>query len=229
MWRHLLCRTLTVFLTIVTTHVFAEINQSDLQAVTTAVREMCLHPDRRGEYIQIKGELGADVVLKISDLNILGTINIERWEGISQRLDDYRTDPRSCAQAILPLILTYFVPIAESTNTAYQYFHAFSMILVRNPDGSMVVGGDLGRRNFYFGVLQDMSSRVNNVAIRNLLINELENRTFGTALLEEMCNEYRGEILRNASTAGSNVDERQTFNVVFDNARDICTANYWGQ
>ncbi len=74
-----------------------------------------------------------------------------------------------------------------------------------------------------------MSSHVNDVAIRNLIINELRNQMFGSALPEGMCNQYRDDILQNASTAGSDVDERQMFNVVFDNARDICRANYWSQ
>ena len=219
---------LIVFHSIVTIQAYAELNRDDLRAVTDAVTRMCLHPSEHGQYIKVEGEAGTNKIVQIAGLKIKGQIDATIWNGILQTIDNPRRDPAKCAEKILPLIMNHFVPLDKSTNVTYQYFHALSMMIVETPDGKRI-GDDQERMNFYFGVLSDMFSHVNDVGIKNLVINELENRKFGTALLEGMCNQYRDEILQNASTAQSSGDERQTFNAVFDNARGICKANYWSQ
>ena len=83
----------------------AQIDTESLREITRAVKEMCLHPDRRGNYLKVEGEADAGVLLNIVGTNISGTIQHERWEGINQRVDQYQTDPRKCAIEVLPILI----------------------------------------------------------------------------------------------------------------------------
>ena len=224
---------LIIFHISVTTQLHAEIDVEGVEVITDSVTRMCAHPGNYGYVVEVGGEAETSKFLKFLG-KLIGSIDIEVWNETNEKLEEYQSDPALCAQNILPLLLKHFVPLEyfspsdESTDVTYQYFHAISMMIVDTPEGKQI-GNDPQRRNFYFGVLRDISSHVNDIGIRNLIINELENQKFGAALLEGMCNQYRDQILQNVSAAESIGDERPTFNVVFDNARDICMANYWGQ
>ena len=103
-------RKVTVFTTLalldicMLSNVGAQIDTESLREITKAVKEMCLHPDRRGNYLNVEGEADAGVLLNIVGTNISGTIQHESWEGINQRVDKYRTDPRQCAIQVLPIL-----------------------------------------------------------------------------------------------------------------------------
>ena len=96
----------------------AQIDGESLREITTAVRDMCLHPDRRGNFLRVEGEADAGVLLRIVGTQIAGTIQYENWEGINQRVDKYQTDPRECAVQVLPILIANFqIDIPPSSST----------------------------------------------------------------------------------------------------------------
>ncbi len=77
---------------------------------------MCVQPDRRGAYLQLEGDLNAGATVKIAGAS--GQVSREDWDGINQRLDQYKTDPWDCAVQVLkilaPLILKPPAPPAPT-------------------------------------------------------------------------------------------------------------------
>lgn len=104
---------LTLTALIVTPSAEAKLNERDLQTITTAVREMCQHPDRRGNLVKVQGEADAGVILKFIGAELSGTIEKIAWEGINQDVDKYKTDPRECAIQVLGKLLIHFSPKDE--------------------------------------------------------------------------------------------------------------------
>ncbi len=98
-----------------------QIDSTSLPAVTDAVKQMCLHPDRKGSFLRVEGEVEAGVILKIVGAELSGTITRESWEGISQRLDQYKSDPRTCAVQVLQILMNNFrtSEIQEKFNTEH--------------------------------------------------------------------------------------------------------------
>jgi len=82
----------------------AQAQTVDLAALQSSVREMCVQPDRKGSYLQLEGDLSAGAILKIVGVNGQGKITKEEWDGISQRLDQYKTDPRACAVSLVGVL-----------------------------------------------------------------------------------------------------------------------------
>ena len=82
------------------------LSNSDLTSLKDAVREMCLFPDRSGDYLQTEGEIkaGTPVTIKIVKAELSGKIAYENWNGIPITLDKYKTDPRQCAIEILKIL-----------------------------------------------------------------------------------------------------------------------------
>ena len=97
---------LTVLCISLQTPAIAQTNSISLQEITTAVEKICLHPDRKGNFIRIEGDAQGGLILKVIGTNIFGTK--ENWEGISQRVDEYKTDPRECAVQVLPILMHSF-------------------------------------------------------------------------------------------------------------------------
>lgn len=101
--------TLLLFLSIcMPLSVSAQIDGESLREITTAVRDMCLHPDRRGNFLRVEGEADAGVILRFVGTQIAGTIQYENWEGINQRVDEYQMDPRECAVQVLTILIANF-------------------------------------------------------------------------------------------------------------------------
>jgi hypothetical protein len=82
----------------------AQAQTVDLAALQSAVHEMCVQPDRKGSYLQLEGDLSVGAILKIVGVNGQGKITKEEWDGISQRLDQYKTDPRACAVSLAGIL-----------------------------------------------------------------------------------------------------------------------------
>ena len=76
----------------------------DLPALQASVHDMCVQPDRKGDYLKVDGDLNAGATLKVVGVQATGKITKETWEGINQRLDQYKTDPRECAVSIVGLL-----------------------------------------------------------------------------------------------------------------------------
>lgn len=112
----LLSGILTVFCISYQTPAIAQTNASSLHEITAAVKNICLHPDRKGNFLRIEGEAQGGLVVKLIGANISGTITKEDWEGISQRVDEYKTDPRECSVQVLPMLLQSFRPRDASNN-----------------------------------------------------------------------------------------------------------------
>lgn len=81
------------------------IDTAGLAALQNAVREMCVQPDRRGNYLKVEGDLNAGATLRIAGVNGQGRVTKEDWEGLNQRLDQYKTDPRECAINLTGVLL----------------------------------------------------------------------------------------------------------------------------
>lgn len=80
------------------------LDRSDLAALQVSVREMCVQPDRKGNYLNVSGDLTAGATLRVAGVEARGKISQDQWDGISQRLDEYKTDPRQCAISIITLL-----------------------------------------------------------------------------------------------------------------------------
>lgn len=74
-------------------------------AVKKAVQDICVHPDKKGTSLIIEGDLNVGATLKIVGVNGAGKVTKEVWDGISQRLDQYKTDPRQCGMTITPILV----------------------------------------------------------------------------------------------------------------------------
>jgi hypothetical protein len=83
---------------------------SNLGALQTAVRQMCVQPDQKGHYLRYEGDLQAGATLRVLGVNGEGTVTKEQWDGINQRLDQYKTDPRECAIQVLGILIPSFYP-----------------------------------------------------------------------------------------------------------------------
>lgn len=90
------------------------LDRGDLIALQTTVHELCVHPDRKGSYLKVEGNLSAGAILKVLGVQAGGKITQEDWEGISQRLDQYKTDPRQCAMSLI----TTLAPLLNAGTSA---------------------------------------------------------------------------------------------------------------
>jgi hypothetical protein len=82
------------------------LDASELASLKDTVREMCLHPDRTGDFLKTEGEakVGAPVLFKIINGELSGKLSYEKWNGISITADKYKTDPRECAIELLKIL-----------------------------------------------------------------------------------------------------------------------------
>lgn len=99
------CGALVVMLLLTGRPAFA-LDPAELATLTDAVKEMCVHPDRTGDYLKTEGEVkfGAPVLFKILNGDLSGTVSYEKWQGISITADKYKTDPRECAIKLLEIL-----------------------------------------------------------------------------------------------------------------------------
>ena len=101
-------RLLALSLLIMTGFMVSEANALDehgLIAIQTAVQQICVQPSQKGAFLKIEGDLTIGATLKIVGVDGAGKITKEDWDGISQRADQYKTDPRQCAVAITPILV----------------------------------------------------------------------------------------------------------------------------
>ena len=82
----------------------------ELNSLTAAVKEMCLVPDRSGDYLKVEGDAkaGLPVVVKVVKAELSGKLTYESWKGIPIALDKYKTDPRACANEMLKILVPAF-------------------------------------------------------------------------------------------------------------------------
>lgn len=81
-----------------------QLSSEQLKEVTPTILQLCLHPDRKGDYLSVKGRTGANVIFKIVGIEAEGEITHQKWNGISIALDKYGDSPRQCAVEILKLL-----------------------------------------------------------------------------------------------------------------------------
>jgi hypothetical protein len=101
-------------LVLATSHQAGALDAKDLEALKTSVHDVCVQPDRKGSYFAIQGDLSAGATLKIAGVNATGKITKEDWDGIDQRLDQYKTDPRACAVSIITILAPLMTPSPAS-------------------------------------------------------------------------------------------------------------------
>jgi hypothetical protein len=89
-------------------HVWA-LDGNDLVKLQAAVRDMCVQPDRQGDYLKIEGNLDAGAILKIAGVNGAGAITKETWNGISATLKS-SVDPRACAITLVGMLIPAMTP-----------------------------------------------------------------------------------------------------------------------
>lgn len=88
------------------------LSSDQLTSLREAVREMCLLPDRVGDYLKVEGEAkaGLPVALRVIRGDIAGKVSYDTWKGIPITLDKYKTDPRQCALEMMKLLLPSLSP-----------------------------------------------------------------------------------------------------------------------
>ena len=99
-----------------------------LKEFKSAINEMCLFPDRKGNVIKAEGEVraGMPVMVKLLTGELSGKLTYESWEGISMTLDKYKTDPRQCALEMAKTLLPTFEvapavsPISQATQFRWE-------------------------------------------------------------------------------------------------------------
>lgn len=135
------------------------LNPEQLTSLRETVREMCLLPDRSGEYLRADGEakVGSVVPVKIMRGDLSGKISYEAWKGIPITLDKYKTDPRECAVEMMRLLLPTF-SISSNSKSSESLFDRRGMRLgMSRSDFDDVTAGlgvewqstDKGTRGFY--------------------------------------------------------------------------------
>lgn len=97
-------------LALATPHQASALDTKDLEALRAAVHDVCVQPDRKGSYFAIQGDLNAGATLRVVGVNAEGKITKEDWDGINQRLDQYKTDPRACAVSIITILAPLMTP-----------------------------------------------------------------------------------------------------------------------
>lgn len=119
------------------------LDASELATLRETVREMCLHPDRVGDYLKAEGEVkaGADVLFKIIKGDLSGKIAYEKWRGISITADKYKTDPRECAIQVLPLLLPAFSS-PRSENVTIQQSVGTGSPPIKDNSGTVIINVD---------------------------------------------------------------------------------------
>jgi len=82
------------------------LDASELGSLRDVVREICVAPDRIGDYLKTEGvaKVGAPVIVKVIGADLSGTLSYEKWNGISIAADKYKTDPRQCAIEIFRIL-----------------------------------------------------------------------------------------------------------------------------
>jgi hypothetical protein len=80
----------------------------DLPALTSAIKQMCVQPDKKRSYLKIEGDLSAGATLKVVGVNGGAKVTKEDWDGINQRIDRYKTDPRECAIETLKILVPLY-------------------------------------------------------------------------------------------------------------------------
>lgn len=82
------------------------LDPTELASLKDAVRDICIAPDRMGDFLRTEGEakIGAPVIVKVIGADLSGKITYEKWHGISIAADQYKTDPRQCAIEILKIL-----------------------------------------------------------------------------------------------------------------------------
>lgn len=86
------------------------LSKQELATLTESIKEMCVAPDRMGEYIKAEGvtNVGLPVTIRIVKGEIGGKLTYESWKGIPITLDKYKMDPRQCAVEVLKILLHAF-------------------------------------------------------------------------------------------------------------------------
>jgi hypothetical protein len=79
-----------------------------------AVHEMCVQPDRKGQYLKIEGDFNGGALLKITGVNGAGKITKEQWDGISQTLKS-SVDPRACAITLVGMLIPALTTARDCT------------------------------------------------------------------------------------------------------------------
>ncbi len=93
-----------------------QINTDGLREITSAVQDMCLHPDRTGRYFSVEGEAEGSFLIKLIGAELEGLIRVEQWEGIHETLESVLPgQPLNCTMHVLPILLEAFrVPDSQS-------------------------------------------------------------------------------------------------------------------
>jgi hypothetical protein len=92
-------------------------DHNDLTALQTTVHDLCVHPDKKGSYLKVEGDLGAGAILKVLGVRADGKITKEDWDGINQRLDQCKTDPRQCAMSLVATLAPLLSPGTSASAT----------------------------------------------------------------------------------------------------------------
>jgi len=119
-----------------------QLDSAALQQLTQAVHSMCVQPDRRGDFLHLDGNLDAGASLAIAGVSGQGKVSKEDWDGINQRLDQYKTDPRDCAVQVLKILVPSFIrppasppPVVNPPALPPSYAESYSFPTNLNPSG----------------------------------------------------------------------------------------------
>jgi Bacterial SH3 domain len=124
------------------------LDANGLAALQSAVHEMCVQPDHRGAYLQLDGDLDAGATLKVAGVSGQGNITKQDWEGVSQRLDQYKTDPRACAVSIVAILAPLMKPPASAPPPAVADRYSFPINLDPNGDNWLALRSEPALRGY---------------------------------------------------------------------------------
>ena len=78
-------------------------NEQQLLALTSAVKEMCETPTKSGEKFEIEGTASGGAIIKAIGASLEGTISKETWEGIEQ-IRETQADRLNCVTQVLGIL-----------------------------------------------------------------------------------------------------------------------------
>lgn len=87
----------------------AQISKENRDELFERMGQMCEKADAElTRFVKFEGDAGAKGVLKLVGAEISGSITVEQYENVEQKLDDFRTNPTICQFEAFKILLPIF-------------------------------------------------------------------------------------------------------------------------
>lgn len=124
----------------------AQMEQENIDELFERMEQMCVHADTEiTRFVKFEGDAGARGVLKLVGAEVSGSVTIEQYENLEQKLNDFRTNPTICRFEAVKLLKPIFAGGVESDKQS-ALRHSIAYICNLNDEGTSHVRVN-GRRD----------------------------------------------------------------------------------